>query len=185
GGDRGSPGAPAPPNGPLLPLRVGYADHRRLDHIGMPHQLVLELDGRDPFPARLDDVLGPIGDLDEPVLVDATDVAGAQPTMVELVGCRIAVVAAGDPRTPHLDLPHGRAVPLQRGPGVVDDAQLDATEHATRLLAPVHLLLASGLDATRRARQRRERARLGHAPALDDVHAVVLFEALHQRTRHG
>src|SRR6266511_2460480 len=131
----------------LVPSRIGDADHRRLDNLGMRHELVLELDRRDPLAARLDDVLGAVGDLDEAVLVDAADVAGAQPTVVELVGRGIEVVAAGDPRPPHFDLADSLAVPRQRRAGVVDDAQLDAADHATGLRAPVHLIARSGLDA--------------------------------------
>ena len=49
----------------LVPARIGHADDARLDHVGMGHQQVLELDRADPLAARLDDVLGPVGDLDE------------------------------------------------------------------------------------------------------------------------
>ena len=44
---------------------------------------------------------------------------------------------------------------------------------------------SSARRALRRQRDRRERARLGHAPRLDDADAVALLEALHQAARHG
>src|SRR5215207_7553332 len=41
--------------GALRPLRVRHADHGRLRDLRMAHQLVLEVDGGDPLPTRLDD----------------------------------------------------------------------------------------------------------------------------------
>ena len=76
----------------LVPPRVGHGDHRRLDDVGMRHQVAFELDRRDPLAARLDDVLRAVGDLDVAVGRDAGDVAGAQPAVVELLGRGIAVV---------------------------------------------------------------------------------------------
>src|SRR5581483_8966285 len=96
---------------PLVPTGIGHADHGRLDDQRVAHEVVLELDGRDPLAARLDDVLGPVGDLDVAALVERPDVAGAQPSVVELLGRRVAVVGAGDPRAPHLDLAHHYAGP--------------------------------------------------------------------------
>ena len=52
-------------SGPLLPAVVGHADHRRLEHVGVGHDLALELDRGDPLAAGLDDVLGAVGDLHE------------------------------------------------------------------------------------------------------------------------
>src|SRR4030095_1014753 len=122
--------------------------------------MVFELDRGDPLSTRLDDVLGAVGDLDEPLLADATDVPRAQPTVVELVGGRVSVVAARDPRPAHFDLAHCLTVPRQPLTGVVDDAHLDAAQHTTGLLAPVHLLRSTWFHATRRARKHGEWARL-------------------------
>ena len=49
----------------LGPALVGLGDHRRLDHVGVGHHLVLELDRGDPLAAGLDHVLGAVGDLHE------------------------------------------------------------------------------------------------------------------------
>ena len=42
---------------------MGDADDGSLGHVGMADREVLEIDRGDPFPARLDDVLGAVGDL--------------------------------------------------------------------------------------------------------------------------
>ena len=70
----------------FLPARVGHADDARLDDGRVRHQVVLELHRADPLAARLDDVLGPVGDLDVPFGVHRADVTGTQPTVVELLG---------------------------------------------------------------------------------------------------
>ena len=169
----------------LVPPRVGDRDHRRLDDVGVRHQVALELDRRDPLAARLDDVLRAVGDLHVAVGRDAGDVAGAQPAVVELLGRGVAVVGAGDPRAPALDLAHRLAVPRQHGAVVVDDAQLHAGERPAGERPPVHLLRGAELDAARRQRHRRHRAGLGHAPGLQHADAEPLLERLHQRARHG
>src|SRR5436853_638385 len=82
----------------------GPGGHRRLGDVGMPHEMVFELDRRDPFAAGFDDVLRAIGDLDETERIDAAHVAGAQPAVVESLRRRVLVVRAGDPGAAHLDL---------------------------------------------------------------------------------
>src|SRR4029077_18294258 len=75
---------------------------------------VLELDGRDPFAAGLDHVLGPVDDLDVAVGVDPGDVARAEPAVLgQPVRVIAVVVRASDPWTPHLDLAERDAVPRQ------------------------------------------------------------------------
>src|SRR2546422_6142750 len=83
---------------------------------------VLELDRGDPLAARLDDVLGAVGDLDEAVRVDRAHVAGAEPAVVELLGPVLAVVGRRDPRTAHLDLARRLPVPGEHVARVVHDA---------------------------------------------------------------
>src|SRR5713101_234786 len=131
----------------FVPARIRNRDHCRFRDIGMRHQLPFELHRRDPLAARLDDILGAVGDADVPVVRDTRDVAGTQPTMVELLGRGIAVVRRGDPRTPHLDLAHRLPVPGQHGAVVGDDAQLDTWQHATGDRAPVEVFRGSRLDA--------------------------------------
>ena len=62
----------------------------------------------------------------KPFGVDAGDVAGAQPAVVELVGAgRVVVVVGGDPGAAHLDLAGRLAVPGDLGAVVVDQPHLD------------------------------------------------------------
>jgi hypothetical protein len=96
---------------PLVPLLVGDADDRGLDDVGVADDRVLEVDRGDPLATGLDDVLGAVDDLHEPVGVERADVAGAEPPVVELLGRLDAVVAGGDPRTADLDLADRLAVP--------------------------------------------------------------------------
>jgi len=46
-------------HGPLVPLCVRQPDDRGFNDLGMRHDRILQLDGGDPFAARLDHVLGP------------------------------------------------------------------------------------------------------------------------------
>jgi len=48
----------------------------------MRHDRILQLDGGDPFAARLDHVLGPVDDLDVTVGVDLGHVARAEPPVL-------------------------------------------------------------------------------------------------------
>ena len=50
--------------GALAPALVGHRDHGGLDHVGVGHDRVLQLDRRDPLPSRLDQVLGAVHQLD-------------------------------------------------------------------------------------------------------------------------
>src|SRR5262249_11296130 len=68
---------------PPLPALVRNPDDTRLEHVRVPHQRVLEVDGGNPLPARLDHVLESVGDLYVAVRVDRADVAGAQPAVAE------------------------------------------------------------------------------------------------------
>src|SRR4051794_20482763 len=63
--------------GEVWPL---VADHHGIRDVGRELQLVLDLGRRDVLAARRDDdVLHPVGDLDETFIVDRADVAGVQP----------------------------------------------------------------------------------------------------------
>ena len=84
----------------LRPLRVGHADDRRLADLRVGHQLVLQLDRRDPLAAGLDQVLGAVDEADAAALVHRRHVAGAQPAVVgeAVAGPRVVVVGRRDPR---------------------------------------------------------------------------------------
>ena len=72
---------------PLVPFRMPDADHRGLGHLGMADREVFEVDRGNPFAARLDHVLGAVGDLHVAVRVDGGDVAGVEEALARR-GCR-------------------------------------------------------------------------------------------------
>ncbi len=81
------------------------ARHRRL---GVAHGDVLDVDRADPLAARLDHVLGPVGDLHEAVVVDGGHVAGVEEALVvEDLAARAPEVLGGDDRA--RDLQAGRS----------------------------------------------------------------------------
>ena len=63
---------------------------------------IFDIDGADPLAARLDDVLGAIGDLHRPVLVDIGDVAGVEKAVliehIAAIAFEIAAAIAGRAR---------------------------------------------------------------------------------------
>ena len=149
------------------------ADHRRLPDLGVRHQLVLQLDRRDPLAARLDEVLGAVDEADPPSLVHRGDVAGAQPSVVgeALARPRVVVVRRRDPRPAALQL--ARSTRRRDGDRRRCPARRPGTRRRTR--AP-HAgaqvgLLASGEVAAgrRRGAHRGHRARLRHPPRLQDA----------------
>src|SRR5712691_4355200 len=123
----------------------------------MRHDRVLELDGRDPFPAGLDDVLRAVDDLDVALRCDLRNVAGAEPTVLrQLVGVSAVVVATSDPRSSHLDLTKRDAIPRKLlAAGRIADSNLDSRhDHAlgqTRVKLVFRLGSGAGLrDAAKR-----------------------------------
>src|SRR4029077_6078923 len=67
----------------LAPVRVGFGDHRRLDDLRVAVEHFLDLERRDVFATRDDDVLGPVLDLDVTVGMTNTEVAGMEPALCE------------------------------------------------------------------------------------------------------
>ena len=147
----------------------------------MVHDGRLHVHARDPLAARLDQVLGTVGDLDVALGVDGGHVAGAEPAVLgELGGAGgVVVVAAGDPRPPHLDLTHALGVPRLDLAGIIHDSHIHARHDGALLGADVVALLVR--EANRvgtRAAHRPERRHLRHAPRVEHVGAVLLVEEL-------
>ena len=121
---------------PLAPLVVGDADDGGLLDLRVGHQLVLQLDRRDPLAARLDEVLGAVDEAHAAPLVDRGHVAGAQPAVVgeALARPRVVVVRRRDPVAAALQLAAGLAVARHgRRAAGLDDPALDAERrHARR-----------------------------------------------------
>src|SRR5438270_13493846 len=91
----------------------------------MGHQVVLEVDRGDPLAARLDEVLGAVGDLDAAMGVDPHDIAGPKPAVVgEIFGPASAVVRGRHPRPADLELAHRLVVPRYPLAGGVAGAAL-------------------------------------------------------------
>ena len=62
---------------------VRYAHDRGVEHVGMVEQDVLHLDAVHVLAGADDHVLGPVDEVHEALVVDARDVAGAEPTARE------------------------------------------------------------------------------------------------------
>ena len=77
---------------------------------------IFDVDGRDPLAARLDDVLGAVGDLHEAVGIDGGDVAGVEEAvLVEDLAAFVAEIALDDGEALHLEPAETFAVPRQLG----------------------------------------------------------------------
>src|SRR5260221_4287746 len=107
---------------PLVPLRMLHADHRRLGDRRVRDRDVLQVDRADPLAARLDHVLGAVGDLDVAVGVDGADVAGREPALLQRIAALALEIALDHPRPAHLQVAEGLAVPRQLLPVLVHDA---------------------------------------------------------------
>ena len=121
--------------GPLTPLLVGHADHRRLDDRRVRHDGLLHLDRRDVLATGDDDVLGAIAQLDIAVRMHHAQVAGVEPAARErLLGAvGVLVVALHDVVAAHHDLAHRRAVGGDVVHVVVDHAHPIGADHADAL----------------------------------------------------
>src|SRR5579864_5346062 len=117
----------------LLPDRMLDRDDRGLEHVGVRHGEVLDLDRGNPLAARLDDVLQPVGELLVAVGIDRSDVAGAKPAvLVDCAGALALEIARNHPVAPHLQFPDRNPVVRQVAPVAPDKLEVDA-EH----LAPL------------------------------------------------
>src|SRR4051812_34525019 len=162
---------------PLVPLRMLDADHRRLGDRRMRNRDVLEVDRANPLAAGLDHVLRAVGDLDVAVRIAGADIAGREPALLQRIAALPLEQALNHPGAAYLQDAEGLAVPRQFATILVDDADVDAEEHATLLVlqleavfrAPLAVLRLEGGDGA-------ERAHLGHAPGMQHLHAEVLLE---------
>src|SRR5262245_25947483 len=76
----------------LAPMGVGLRDNRDLENGGVPGEDLLNLERRDVLPARDDDVLGTILDLDIAVWVHDAKVAGPEPAIAKRLSRRRRVL---------------------------------------------------------------------------------------------
>ncbi len=175
----------------LVPFRVMRGDAGGHGDAGMAHGDVLEVDRGNPLTARLDHVLGPVGDLHEPVRVDGRDVARrepAQPGIVEAqdVLAMTVVIAVDDPGTADQQFARGLAVPGQFLAVRPDDLHVDAIDGAALFGEDGVAILA--LQPLLTALQRADGAQgrhLGHAPGVQHLHVVLLVEGAQHGGRAG
>jgi hypothetical protein len=87
----------------LLPDRMFDRDDRGLEHVGMRHGEVLDLDRRNPLAAGLDDVLQPVGELHVTIGINRPNVARAEPAVLVYDLAALALEIARDhPVSAHL-----------------------------------------------------------------------------------
>src|ERR1700730_7801022 len=89
--------------GALLPFRVWHGDDSCLSDRCVSNQGILQVDRADPLPARLDQVLETIRDLDVSFRIDCDHVSCSKPSFFRpLVRLFEANVTARDPGPAHL-----------------------------------------------------------------------------------
>src|SRR6185312_11385225 len=79
----------------LAQRRMGDGECRRFDHLRMSDQSGFDLAGRDLRASAIDDIGVPSRDVDESLVIDASDVAGSEPAVAERrpVGPLVILVA--------------------------------------------------------------------------------------------
>src|SRR5258707_12111335 len=88
------------------------ADYGGFFYGGMAHEGVFEVDGADPFAAGFHEIFCAVDDFDEAFVVHGGDIAGLEPAVLgpAMALVRRIVVAGGDPRAAHFELPGRFAV---------------------------------------------------------------------------
>ena len=160
---------------------MGHADHGSFNDPGDAHGLVFQIDRRNPLAAGLDNVLGAVDQLQDVIFIQRGDVAGVEPAFLGeglIVGVVVVVVAGDDPRPAHHEVPACGAVVGLGLLVIVDDAHVDAEHPVALLLLHLKLLFGAGRahQVRRQHARRAQRAHFGHAPGVDDVGLVVVFE---------
>ncbi|CRL51617.1 hypothetical protein PSHI_48100 [Pseudomonas sp. URMO17WK12:I11] len=126
---------------PFSPGWVINADHRGLRHTSMRHHRILDFNGTDPLPARLDHILGTVSNLQIATSIQGGDIPSIEPAISRFP----TKISAAHPRTSNLQASRGFAVARQDISCIVDKPQTH-----TKYLAPSHDLLASLLLRTQR-----------------------------------
>src|SRR5947209_18048392 len=87
----------------LVPFGVAHPDHRDLRYLGVADREVLQLDRGYPLAARLDDILGPVGDLHVAGRIDGGDVAGVEKAVGVQDAAGLLEIGLGDRGAAHLE----------------------------------------------------------------------------------
>ncbi|BAS71984.1 Os01g0343001, partial [Oryza sativa Japonica Group] len=172
----------------LAPVLVRPPHHRRLLHRRVPEQRRLHLDRADVLPAGDDDVLGPVQDLDVPVLLPHRQVARPEPPAGERLRRRAAVlVVPAHHRVPpehHLPdrPPVRRHAPHRRRVLHVRRLQPDVVEPLPRL-DPGALLRRQRVPLRLPRAHRRRPVRLRQPVRVDHQEPLLLHPEQHLRRR--
>src|SRR4051794_24784537 len=146
------------------------ADHGRFRDRRVADRKIFQLDGRDPLTARLDDVLGAVGNLHVSMTIDGRDVARIEETVLVEDDLVLFVVGASDGRPTRLEPADGLAVTRKLAGGVVGDLHFDSEWGMALFHLDVEPLLGleSGIFRLERA-DGAERAHLGHPPGMANL----------------
>ncbi|MNG99029.1 hypothetical protein D3C79_581890 [compost metagenome] len=150
-----------------------------------------DIQGRDPFSTRLDQVLEPIMDMNQPIGIDAGDVPCVQPTTLPqlLAAVRVLEITSRKPRTAYQQLPDLMTILRQCLMRFIHQLHLHQRRNHSRTAAPVQLLffVVRG-KVSRQTGQRNDRAGFRHTvrPPHVDVHGQGLARKAgrQRRTTH-
>src|SRR6516225_3798312 len=171
---------------PLVPFWMANADHRRLRDLGVSDRKVLDVDGRDPLAAGLDDVLGAVRDVHIAVAIDGRDVAGIEVAFSIENIIVLPVIGACNGRPTHLEAAERPAIPGQLLAGIISDLHLHHERRMSLQLLDDETRFADKPGVFRlECAYGAQRAHLGHAPGVHHLDAVVLLEAPGHRARAG
>ena len=171
----------------LVPLGMHHPDGGSFGDRRVAHRGVFEFDRADPFAARLDHVLGAVGDLHRAVGMEDRHVAGVEPALgVDRVflGLEIALHHPWP-----ADVQRARAFAVTREDLAriveINRAQFHAENRAALLHRLLDLLIEGELfPVARRPANRADRRGFGHAPGMLDARAV-LHQPLDHEARRG
>ena len=158
---------------------MGHANASGHLHLRVGHGDVLNVDRADPFTAGFDDVFAAVGDLHEAVGVDGGHVAGGEPAVDQGAGAFLAVILAQHPRPFDQQVACGDTVPGQILALGANDFHVNAVNAAPLFEANLHLLLGRQTQVfVFQGAQRAQGAHLGHAPSMQHLDPIVVFEGV-------
>src|SRR6266446_9106449 len=137
----------------------------------------LERHRADPLAAGLDQVLGPVPDLQIAARVDRGDVTRSEPAVVREPAAVLLgpVIRRGDVGAPHLQLTHAHAVPGHVAALVPHPQLEERAGHALLHPQRVPLRRRQRLAFGRETAQRADRSDLRHTPRENRPEAVALL----------
>ena len=172
--------------GPLAPLGVRHADHRRLLDRFMHAQQALQLERADPLPTALDHILQAVDDLHVAVLVHRSHVTCMQPAAIpqEFAHIRVFIITLRKPWGAYHNLPTIFPILGNVFAVIIDHPQVDHRDRHACFHMHIHLLVLVPVFHIRlEVRKGQHRCSFGHAIArvhLDTQFVGLLGQALGQ-----